>query len=61
MARQIVQISTCEAVDTDFNEHGSTVALCNDGTLWLLSFNYGWNWRRLPGVPQGFVKQERMA
>ena len=62
--RKIVQTSTCVAMDSQGNESSHTMALCDDGTLWLLSFNSfqcGCQWLRMPEVPQGAVKAERLA
>jgi hypothetical protein len=60
--RRILQISTCTALNNDGNESSHTMALCDDGTLWMLSFidSKGWQWLRLPGVPQGAVKAEAL-
>jgi len=62
LKRSIVQISTCTALGNDGNNDSHTMALCDDGTLWMLYCNGdGWNWRRIPNVPQGEVKPEKRA
>lgn len=59
--RKITQTSTCTAIDNDGNVDSHTIALCDDGTLWMLSYVIdGWQWLRLPEVPQGAVKPERL-
>jgi len=56
LSRDIVQISTCVALDNDGNESSHTMALCNDGTLWMLYFaQKKWQWQPLPDVPQAGV------
>lgn len=60
--RKIIQISTCVALDNDGNESSHTMALCDDGTLWMLSYHSdGWQWLRMPEIPKGSVKPERLV
>ena len=55
--RHITQITTAAVFSPALDEMGAppiqqtTVALCNDGTLWALTNDD--DWIRLPGIPQG--------
>lgn len=52
--RKPVQIAFAEYADTENNVNGSLVALCNDGTIWLLDrpWTQGFEWTEIESIPQ---------
>ncbi|WP_281773442.1 hypothetical protein [Haemophilus parahaemolyticus] len=50
--RKIIQVSNSISLDEGRNMfYGETIALCNDGTLWIInSFEDGWI--KFPDIPQ---------
>jgi hypothetical protein len=57
-ARKVIQITACCHDNVQSTQsNGSIIALCNDGTLFMLSVNVGAekSWIELPPIPQAAI------
>lgn len=53
--RKIIQI--CSNANDELETGESLFALCNDGSVWWNSSEPGWEWQRLPDIPQDESEQ----
>lgn len=63
MNRKIIQISSDPAVDSEDPNSNCLYALCDDGTLWLWSYDYNepkgkFRWSQIDIAPVTFVPLE---
>lgn len=57
MARKVIRITPILRSD----ETEDLIALCDDGTIWLMAIDDKWEWNPLPPIPEGDTMAQTLA